>query len=1017
MTRGSTSPWGAVAKISLWSHQAAAVDDCRRYFESGSTRSALVQMPTGTGKTGVMAVTAAIQAQTRPCLVVCPSRALVNQLTADIGGDFWRTIGAPLDWAPEHTPHLLPTTVRDTVRRAASGRTVAFATVQGLQQIHAGAEYAALAGVFGTVLFDEGHREPAPLWAQAVRGLGASTVLLSATPFRNDLKLFDVDMDHVHFLSFAQAVKDKLIRGVELNERDLPLDARGFAREAIAVRDGLIRSGRFGPENKMIVRAASEHEVESLYTAFVEELRGRPDGVLALHDNFPLEGDVGAQRRPDVPTDLRKRKEAFLIHQYMLVEGIDDPACTMLALYSSFPTERQLVQQIGRITRHGGRIGTPVSEAYVLARAGDDVDKMWRRFLSYDAQCVRAGGKPPLRNDRKIFEDLVGALPDMDYVGGKFRARMDLDVPEIDQEIRIPKSAVVFQLDAGFAFGDFQRDVARALDQDDRYVVRSGDFGIEGSGYHISLRLAQSPHLADALFLAPSLELTAYARHGDKLFFYDSGGLWLEDNSAMERAGPARLRSLLPKAKDTTVTSLVMKNTDLGPVAVRSRSMSARSLAVSGTFIGEHLHVVTRASGRVGSSRRVLGFARSRVREAEGVRWTLREFFEWTEGIAAELASGRTAADIFLRFAIPVAPPQDTTPINILVDIEDLAEEFVDEGGHVVAFDPDQVCVDIVEDSNGPAGFRHRFDVTADKSPKRVWIRWDAKKRKYWLRSDDLSGYKLKENEKVSLTRRLNQRQPFRVVVAGSKIVYAYGGFYEVDLDLKRSGGIGSLILNLIEGVDGLASVTSEKGDLHSAAATWPDGSLFRFVDKALAPRARSQPFGEPFSALVCDDLGAEVADFIGVDEGAPAVASRLALIHAKWKDGVPGVSASLVYDVCGQAVSKLAYIKPDATAVPGSKAKWDGPWKHDGARIARIRQGGDAAALRSSISIVRGDPKSQRAVWLVLGGGILSKAALADELKRAEPKAHVLQFAHLILSTYAACQSIGADLRIFCAS
>ncbi|MFX5862033.1 hypothetical protein ABTE64_18060, partial [Acinetobacter baumannii] len=64
---------------------------------------------------------------------------------------------------------------------------------------------------------------------------------------------------------------------------------------------------------------------------------------------------------PDVPVYLRRRTEAFLIHQYMLVEGIDDPAGTMLALYSSFPTERQLVQQVGRITRHGGRIGAPVS--------------------------------------------------------------------------------------------------------------------------------------------------------------------------------------------------------------------------------------------------------------------------------------------------------------------------------------------------------------------------------------------------------------------------------------------------------------------------------------------------------------------------------------------------------------------------------------------------------------------------------------------------------------------------------
>ena len=66
-----------------------------------------------------------------------------------------------------------------------------FATIQALQQIHDDeAEYAKLAGLFGTVLFDEGHREPAPQWARAARGLGARTILFSATPYRNDLKVF-----------------------------------------------------------------------------------------------------------------------------------------------------------------------------------------------------------------------------------------------------------------------------------------------------------------------------------------------------------------------------------------------------------------------------------------------------------------------------------------------------------------------------------------------------------------------------------------------------------------------------------------------------------------------------------------------------------------------------------------------------------------------------------------------------------------------------------------------------------
>jgi hypothetical protein len=51
-----------------------------------------------------------------------------------------------------------------------------------------------------------------------------------------------------------------------------------------------------------------------------------------------------------------------------------------------------------------------------------------------------------------------------------------------------------------------------------------------------------------------------------------------------------------------------------------------------------------------------------------------------------------------------------------------------------------------------------------------------------------------------------------------------------------------------------------------------------------------------------------------------------------------------------------------------------------------------------------------------MLGGGMLSRQALERELRRAHPAPHVLQFVHLVLSVYAACQSIGVDFRIFCA-
>src|ERR1051326_7615749 len=199
--------------LRLWPHQRAAVETCQVYFKSKSKRSALVHMPTGTGKTGVMATIATRRAQALPVLVICPSVALVHQLVDDFREQFWRKIGADPKWAPEKTPQLLPSTLDHITAQISSGkgeRIVVFATIQALQQIHGSARYPQLRGLFGTVLFDEGHREPAPRWASAARDLGAPTILFSATPFRNDLKIFDVDLDHVHFLSFQNAVAARL---------------------------------------------------------------------------------------------------------------------------------------------------------------------------------------------------------------------------------------------------------------------------------------------------------------------------------------------------------------------------------------------------------------------------------------------------------------------------------------------------------------------------------------------------------------------------------------------------------------------------------------------------------------------------------------------------------------------------------------------------------------------------------------------------------------------------------------
>jgi superfamily II DNA or RNA helicase len=130
----------AITALNLWPHQLEAVRASDRYFNAGIDRSALMHMPTGTGKTGVMATIAARRSINAPVLIVCPSAALVKQLQSEIQTDFWSRIGAHLQWAPEQVIQLLPSLVDDLLKSLTSAdvgrRTVVIGTIQALGDIY-----------------------------------------------------------------------------------------------------------------------------------------------------------------------------------------------------------------------------------------------------------------------------------------------------------------------------------------------------------------------------------------------------------------------------------------------------------------------------------------------------------------------------------------------------------------------------------------------------------------------------------------------------------------------------------------------------------------------------------------------------------------------------------------------------------------------------------------------------------------------------------------------------------------
>ena len=193
-----------------------AFDDPQVHPRAGGPgSSALVRMPTGTGKSGVIAVAAQRLVTEGDTLCLTPWRVLAEQLSSDITERFWARINT-LAPGRKAVRRLLPSTAMSLLTGGRPG-TIWVATTPTLQQLfsdYAGA-YELLASRVKLVIVDEGHYEPAPAWSAAVRGLCRPTVLFSATPYRNDLKYFNISpLEYCYQFSHEEAEEQAYVRGV-----------------------------------------------------------------------------------------------------------------------------------------------------------------------------------------------------------------------------------------------------------------------------------------------------------------------------------------------------------------------------------------------------------------------------------------------------------------------------------------------------------------------------------------------------------------------------------------------------------------------------------------------------------------------------------------------------------------------------------------------------------------------------------------------------------------------------------
>lgn len=202
-----------------------------------------------------------------------------------------------------------------------------------------------------------------------------------------------------------------------------------------------------------------------------------------------------------------------------------------------------------------------------------------------------------------------------------------------------------------------------------------------------------------------------------------------------------------------------------------------------------------------------------------------------------------------------------------------------------------------------------------------------------------------------------------------------------------------------------LAAVTSEKGAFTAAQTAFDSTSSFGAIVDHIAA-------ADPI--LLCDDLGDEWADFIGVTESAGLM--QISFYHAK--HGALSLGASPFHVSVGQAIKNLGNMTFPEERLAGKLELWGSAYNAPGqqTQIQRTIRS-NAADLAVALGRARTAPDARRRAVVVTSS--LSRQAVVDAFAAIQngqrPAPSFVQLYWLLQSFFSACTEVGASGAVVC--
>jgi hypothetical protein len=657
----STIP--STVKNKLWKHQTAALDFAVDHLNR-TDPACLIRMPTGTGKTGVIACLARISNQDSS-LVLTPWAHLRSQMVSDLEKGFWKTISTTP--TKHEIVSIFPSTAEKELQPVGAKVIVAtFTTLNDLRLNHP-AVYQKLANSVSLVVVDEGHYEPAVEWGKSVKGLKRRTVLLTATPYRNDLKLFRITdpKRSTHHFTHAAAVKAGIIRDLRFQELASATDISSLSKAFGTLWKNAKSSGALPSHNpRAIICCADAGQIEKTVT----HLRKIGLKAIGMHEQFEKSGNASLLK--DVP-DPDSTDSEIWVHQHKLTEGLDDNRFCSLVLFTRIRNDRKLVQQIGRILRRSP--ADRKRSAILIAPRDFSPEEEWNAYLEFETNLKLL--EPEHFHD--VVDTLLSTQPEVEYFNGRFRRRFRPDQLSTEPQVIILPSVIVRRARKDFSLDGYIEDCTDTLNTKDAVILgpntnapclKSATFAL-----WVYASVGNSRFLQNTSLYEVRLETHCVVLANDLVFISDSDGnlpeeILEEDTVPLEPDEVTRYLDRRFRLTQVNVDSSIPYDT-----VIRGAELRGHNLLNVATSLTDRLQICRAARGTsTEDGRRYIGINRGRLRKevsAEDRRsFDVSAFVSWAQSAAEILNSSVASNTLFRRYIQTCAPPANPEPKTICVD-------------------------------------------------------------------------------------------------------------------------------------------------------------------------------------------------------------------------------------------------------------------------------------------------------------------------------------------------------------